>query len=555
MDARKTVVFGLDGACFDLVEPWLDRLPTLAGLLERGGRSALESCVPATTPPAWTTLTTGVNPGEHGVFGFYERHRDGYEVSPVSDRTVHARRLWDYATEAGLTSLVVNVPVTHPARPLDGALVPGYLAPDEPTTYPESVLADLGHDDYRVYAPSEATSVPDDRLLSEWLSLTRSRAALATDLLDAYAWDLLFVEFQKTDGAVHKFDDEAAVRDVYECVDDCMADVLAAIDESVNVVVVSDHGIGQPKEWAVGLNTWLRDRGHLETTAGAGSNRREWLDAATGGDVGAGIDDGSESDATAGSDADLATTLAALGLTRQRVERVLSALGLYDAVRRIAPRSLKDAVEEETVDRAASDAFYEGMGFSGVDTGVILNDADFYDEGTLDGRAYDALRETLLVELRALEGPAGPAFSRVRPREAVYHGDRTPYAPDIVLEQAPDYVVGSTKPRGKTFIRTEPGRVDHTRHGLLIAAGPDVDPDWSLPETPSIADVTPTLAHLLGCPIAERFDGRPLTALLSIDREPETRSYDPYEPGDRYEFSADERASLEDRLREMGYLE
>ena len=33
---RKTVVFGLDGACFELIEPWLDAgvLPTLAGLID-----------------------------------------------------------------------------------------------------------------------------------------------------------------------------------------------------------------------------------------------------------------------------------------------------------------------------------------------------------------------------------------------------------------------------------------------------------------------------------------------------------------------------------------
>jgi predicted AlkP superfamily phosphohydrolase/phosphomutase len=220
MSRHKTVVFGLDGACFDLIEPWLGSLSTLTDIAERGGRTPLKSCVPATTPPAWTTLTTGVEPGKHGVFSFYSRHRESYETTPVSDRDVHARRLWDYTTDAGLTSLVVNVPVTHPPRQIDGALVPGYTAPDQPETYPESVLEDLGHDNYRVYAPSESESVPDDQLLDEWLSLTRSRSSLTTSLMQAYDWDLLFLEFQKTDGAVHRFDYDTAIRKIYQCVDD-----------------------------------------------------------------------------------------------------------------------------------------------------------------------------------------------------------------------------------------------------------------------------------------------------------------------------------------------
>jgi predicted AlkP superfamily phosphohydrolase/phosphomutase len=182
----KLIIFGLDGACFDLIDDWLEAgaLPTLAGLIDRGGTADLQSCTPATTPPAWSSLTTGVNPGKHGVFGFYRRVPDSYAVQPVSDRDVRANRLWDYASAEDLTSLVVNVPVTHPGRELDGAIVPGYLSPDDLETHPEDVLSTVGMEDYRVYAPSEADDVPEDQLLSEWLELTESRRDLSLRLMN-----------------------------------------------------------------------------------------------------------------------------------------------------------------------------------------------------------------------------------------------------------------------------------------------------------------------------------------------------------------------------------
>jgi predicted AlkP superfamily phosphohydrolase/phosphomutase len=551
MTARehKTVVFGLDGACFDLIGPWLEAgaLPTLRSLIDRGGRAPLTSCVPATTPPAWTSLTTGVNPGKHGVFGFYRRHRDEYDVSPVTDADVSARRLWDYTSETGLRSLVVNVPVTHPARELAGVLVPGYLAPSAPATYPPDVLEAVDMPDYRVYAPSEADTIPEGKLLEEWLTVTEQRKDLTLRLLDAYEWDLLFVEFQKPDGAVHKFADRSRVRRIYERVDDCLATILEAVPGEPNVVVVSDHGIGQPKQWTVALNTWFIEEGYVTTTTDEAADR-SWLDRAAGGED----EEGDDVDPVR----TLFAWLAQNGVTKQQLERALSTVGLYDLAARLAPEGAGAGLREEVVDRAASEVFYEGMGFSGVDVGVVVNDERFYADGIVSADNYDALREEVMAALRELSGPDGEhAFTRVRPREAVCEGERTPEAPDIVLEQAADYVIGSAYPRGATFSSAAPDRVDHTRDGLLIAAGPDIEARWEFTSPPSVMDVTPTLLHLLDVPLNERFDGRVLEGVLSFGRAPAVAAYEPFERGGEAVVTDEEAAALEDRLRNMGYLE
>lgn len=546
MDRTPTIMFGLDGADFNMIEPWLNsgRLPTLKKLIERGGRSKLKSCVPATTPPAWTSLTTGMNPGKHGIFGFYTRQKNTYDIEPVSDNDVHARRLWDYTSNAGLTSIIVNVPVTHPGRELNGALVPGYLARNQPETYPANLLDELGIPEYRVYAESESDDVPEEQLLNEWLKLTESRRDLTLELMNRYDWDLLFLEFQKTDAAVHKFDDNENIRRIFERVDKCLTDVLDNIEREPNVFVVSDHGIGQEKDWSVALNTWLEQQGYAETTTNNDRHRDRWIEQA--------ISD--EDEDTVSGTAQFMSMFGTI-ITKQRIERILSTVGLYGLVTQLAPKGLGSSLEEELIDHTQSQAFYEGMGFSGVDIGIILNTEQFYSEGIVTEAEYENMRSELIGTLKKLEGPEGQAFQSVRRREEVYSGPCVEYAPDIVIEQAPHYVIGSQYPRGKTFIPTETGRIDHTRHGILVAAGPDIQDEWTVSTTPSIMDMTPTLLHLLNVGLNRRFDGEVLTPILTTHRETEIQSYERYKPQGGEIFSESEEADLRDRLQGMGYLE
>ncbi|WP_246988362.1 alkaline phosphatase family protein [Halorientalis marina] len=546
MSDHPLIIFGLDGACFDLIRPWIKNghIPTINEILDTGVSSKLESCVPATTPPAWTSLTTGVNPGKHGIFGFYSRTKGSYDLYPVSDTDVYARRLWDYTSESDLTSLVVNVPVTHPPRELDGALVPGYMADNDVATYPDGLLTELGFEDYSVYAESEADMGQEEQLRDEWLNLTESRRDLTLALMAQYDWDVLFLEFQKTDGAVHKFSDSENMRAIFERVDDCMSDVLEAVEDEPNVVLVSDHGIGQTKDWSIALNTWLEERGYIKTSVDGGGDDGSWIDRKT---------SSSSEDAGDGTIFDRLGELASrAGITKQGVERILSALGLYNVAARRAPDRLLDMVAQEAIDRQRSEAFYEGMGFSGVDVGVIVNDERFYPDGAVTEAEYDEVRSRLIEEIRSLEGPTGKPFQRILTREEVYDGPRVEYAPDIILEQAPRYVIGSKNLRGQTFIPAEPGRIDHTRHGIFAATGPDISDDWSPEEPPSIMDVTPTLLYLQDVPVNTRIDGTIHEPLVTDDRDPNMRQYDRYEPAaGRTEQNEGE---LKDRLQAMGYL-
>ncbi|HKJ59078.1 MAG TPA: alkaline phosphatase family protein, partial [Halobacteriales archaeon] len=151
----RSLLVGVDAACFPVLDPLLDagELPNLERLVDRGVAGPLRSQIPPWTPSAWPTAFTGTNPGKHGLFDFLAF--DGYDWAVVDATRLRERPIWETASTAGLTSVVVNVPVTHPPRSFDGALIPGYTAPESPPCYPAGLLGDVRDavGDYRVYLP------------------------------------------------------------------------------------------------------------------------------------------------------------------------------------------------------------------------------------------------------------------------------------------------------------------------------------------------------------------------------------------------------------------
>ena len=119
----QTLLVGLDAACFPVLRPLFEEgaVPTLRRLFEEGASGPLASQLPPWTASAWPSLYTGRNPGNHGVYDFLSF--DGYDWDIVNASDVRARTLWEYADDAGLTSVVVNAPVTHPPREFVVALV------------------------------------------------------------------------------------------------------------------------------------------------------------------------------------------------------------------------------------------------------------------------------------------------------------------------------------------------------------------------------------------------------------------------------------------------
>ena len=95
---NKVLVIGLDGATFDLIDPWVEqgKLPVLAKCLKEGTRSELLSTPLSNSAQAWSSFITGKNPGKHGIYDFFETLSDSYGVHFLNASFRKGKSLWRF---------------------------------------------------------------------------------------------------------------------------------------------------------------------------------------------------------------------------------------------------------------------------------------------------------------------------------------------------------------------------------------------------------------------------------------------------------------------------
>ncbi len=140
-------MIGLDGLEPSIVEAMMERgeLPTFSRLRQMGCYSRLATTYPAQTPVAWSSFSTGTNPGGHGVFDFVARDPSTYLADfaltrfekPknmfLPPRVQNQRRgqpFWNLLAAAGIPAVVLRCPCTFPPDEMRGRMLSGVGVPD-----------------------------------------------------------------------------------------------------------------------------------------------------------------------------------------------------------------------------------------------------------------------------------------------------------------------------------------------------------------------------------------------------------------------------------------
>ena len=531
----QTLLLGLDAACFPVLQPMFeeDELPNLRSVFEDGTAGALESQIPPWTASAWPSLYTGVNPGKHGVFDFLRF--DGYDWDIVNATDVRQRTLWEYVDEAGLTSVVVNVPVTGPPADIDGAIVPGYLSSESPECHPEGVLGDVRDvvGDYRVYAHRETDEHGGEERFNDYLELTRMRGEAFRYLSDRFDPEFGFVQFQKTDAVFHDYPgDQEKVRQIYRAVDEQVGEILKRCDPRT-VIVASDHGIGEYDGYEVRVNQFLREHGAVETTTD-GQRVPSWFQIK---------DERLTRDETGMTGRSLleriATFAAEFGLTYQRGKAVLEQLGLADFVGRHVPVGAVFAASN-SVDFSSSCAYVRSSSELGVRLNVEGRDPD----GVIPPDEYDSVRDELIGVLSSVTTPKGnPVFEEVVPREKYIYGPHADEAVDVIIVPS-NFQHELSALVAKRFGEPEPW--NHKRHGIVALAGENIDTEADL-NAAHLFDIAPTVLGTLDIAPATLMDGK---VLPPVDA-PDAQAYPRYESKPQ---TATKDEDVADRLADLGYL-
>ena len=276
----RVVVLGLDSAPPRILyEDLRGELENLESVME--WRATLRSSHPPITIPAWAVMTTGLTPGELGLYGFRHRRPGEYDgVYIANSRMVRARRVWDYLLQGGGRVVLQGIPPSYPPTPVRGYLVSDFITPgpEKPYTWPPSLKAEIEGLLGGPYVFDVPFRVEDkDSIIRGLWEMTELQFRVFKHLLKTKKWDFAMIVQIGVDRVQHafwKFYDprhprhpgpnryEHVIPDYYKLVDRLVGEVLEVLPRDARVVVVSDHG-AKAMEGAFAVNEWLVNEGLL----------------------------------------------------------------------------------------------------------------------------------------------------------------------------------------------------------------------------------------------------------------------------------------------------
>jgi predicted AlkP superfamily phosphohydrolase/phosphomutase len=553
-DRRRVIVLGIDGGTLSLVGPWAKQgeLPNLARIIAAGTSGALRSTVHPLTPQAWTSFLTGVNPGKHGVFDFGRRRPDSYQLDLVDSRSRRAPAIWSYLAEHGLTTGVINVPLTFPLEEIHGFQISGMHTPSlEQGVGPVRLL-----DELREVAPDYQIDVMspwyDDMgaFLRDVHRMTVARGRAAVHLYREHRPDLFVLVLVAVDRVSHALFGQMAhpanhgrdgragwkysgeVLRAYQAVDRVLGELLALADENTVVVVMSDHGFGDLAR-DVSLNQFFLERGLMAFSPDKVRPRLPVVGVPVG-----------------------AAGRTAAEAVVERIRQAVPPLR-WAADRQIRRGAIPLALRRwEYIDWSRTVAYSHG--FFG---NVYLNVKGREPEGCVDPADYTRVRDEVARTLAALTDPddGGRIVDHLFRREELYSGPYLDQAPDlVVVMRGYSYITRGGSELTATAV-VGPPKVGHSGNhrldGMLVLWGAGIRQGAKVSGA-HIVDVAPTILHLLGIPVPQELDGRVLAEalerpehLVSLAR----RLLVPLE--DRRRLTAAEERLVRRRLRNLGYFE
>jgi predicted AlkP superfamily phosphohydrolase/phosphomutase len=274
----KVAVLGLDGVPYGLLKEFLESgvMPRLAERTAGGSLRMMASTIPPISSTAWSSFMTGEEPGRHGIFGFTDLVPGEMTLRLPSFDDILCPTIWrDLPTKR---TIVVNLPFTYPARPLNGTLISGFVAPlFDRAVYPESLIPRLKSTGYRIDVDAARGRTEPKGLIEDLFSTLNVRFEVMLNLVRTQPWDLFIGVVTGTDRLHHFFFDAAfdgshAFHDdfiaYYRRADALMGELFDGLGSETRLIVLSDHGFTRLKT-QVYVNAILNRLGYLEFTTSA----------------------------------------------------------------------------------------------------------------------------------------------------------------------------------------------------------------------------------------------------------------------------------------------
>jgi len=570
MAENRVFVLGLDGATFDVIDPMVRKgeLPHFKQVLECGVRGQLLSTIPPNSASAWTSLVSGKNSGKHSILGFTRKERNSYSLRFVSGKDNTVEAIWERLGDHGKNSIVINVPMTYPPKPIHGLLVSGLDTPGLNTqfTYPPQLKEEVFRvaEDYKINLALGGYLYNDKRrknALRMIFSSIEARKKVVLHLMKNYPWDFFLVRFNDPDTTQHhfwKYMDEnhplyhkdtpeefkSAIHMVYKKLDQVLASILMELKLGDTLIVVSDHGGGSRINKAIYVNEWLQSQGYLDRL----------------------------------SDSQKESNYSLSSVNQYR----LMEKALEFALRRLSPQ-IKGSLRRRFPGLASKTATYfklsginwkKTRAFVGEVESIRINRKGDYPFGIV-GDDYEELRESIITDIKKLRDPdtGETVIEEAFRREEIFSGPQLKVLPDLILVSKENkydiswkFFDGTNKShpvnnyvRKQEHWRSTSGM--HRKYGIFIMQGPFVKRDTET-EGMTIYDVMPTILYRMGFPIPENVDGKVITELFADDFiKNNPVKYKGVQESNRFiedsenTYSEKEEEIIKEFLKGMGYIE
>ncbi len=561
---RRLFVLGVDALTPNLVRRWAaeGHLPNFRRLISEGCFGKLRSTGEFSSPQAWPSFMTGVNPGKHGIFSFLQRIPGTYRFHHSTSQDIKAETIFSILSRHNRTVAALNFPCTYPAQPVNGIVVAGWLTPSlqaEGATYPPSLADQLKNrfGDYPFHADAKRHVIAghNQRALTNLIDALEVKIKVGRYLCDQQPWDLFALAVVEIDAVQHYFwpycdprhplyeqVDRSWCRHpvlkLYQQVDAALGKFMEEIDDHTILLVMSDHGGGILNQGRAYMRSFLRELGLLVV-------KRSTLTGSLVSSVRSGVCRLVEKTGHRWLPKGTKSWLLSNPLTRRWVEN-------YCAKSFISPNDWS---------RTKAYSFY-------WETQPWVNLAGREPDGIVQpGQEYEQVRSYVIQMLSQAKDPATGqrAVDRVFRREELYHGPYIENFPDIAVWwnmniplsglEVVDYT--GTPIKAKKEIDMAGLYGGHSPEGVVSLWGPGINSGQTL-EGARIEDLAPTILYLLGHPIPDDMDGMPLLRAMTEDATQRPVEYEEagYQETQSTEevYSEEDEVAVEQRLRDLGYI-
>ncbi len=294
---KKTLIIGLDGVPYSLLSHYLKGgfLPNLEKILKEGfSLYPMNASIPDVSSVSWSSFVTGVNPGEHGIYGFTGLLPNSYSVYFPNAKDREAPPFWEILGKTNrkistlsqryinkidrpYRSIILNVPHTYPAYPIHGILVSGFVAIDlRKATYPESAYVYLNSINYLIDVEAEKARENLEEFMNRLFECFEVRKRAISYFFEKEPWDLFFACITETDRLHHFFFDASMdeahpyherFQNFYITLDEWIKNLYERFrrkcSENGFFMILSDHGF-TPVKNEVYLNRFFEEMGLLK---------------------------------------------------------------------------------------------------------------------------------------------------------------------------------------------------------------------------------------------------------------------------------------------------